>query len=308
MTKLPPLAAIRVFEAAARHGNYTRAAEELGLTQAGVSYQMRVLEERLGTVLFTRQGRGMVLTPAGKAIAPQITKAFADLAASFDLLKGEDDAILSISSSQTFATQILAPRLGSFQIAHPEIAVRIDVSDRLVDLESGECDVAIRATKHPPEKLHWHFLMKIGISAMVSPEFLKSNPIKEAKAIPRSLRVSSNYFWWESWDKSHGRIEGTIDQEKSAAGLQFDSQILDANAAMAGNAIALLMPPFFRNELASGRLIQPFDHIAWLETSFRLVYPEVRKNARKVRLFRAWLEKEMDKILGEDPYGFRIEA
>ena len=308
MPQLPPLAAIRVFEAAARHGNYTRAAEELGLTQAGVSYQMKVLEERLGTALFVRDGRGMALTPAGKAIAPQITKAFSDLAASFEMLRDEDDAILSISSSQTFATQILAPRLGSFQIAHPDIAVRIDVSDRLVDLDAGECDVAIRATKNPPEKLHWHFLMKIGISAMASPEFLKSNLVREANGIPRSLRVSSNYFWWESWDKSHGQVDGALDQQEASAGLQFDSQILDANAAMAGNAIALLMPPFFKSELTSGRLVQPFGHIAWLETSFRLVYPEARKNSRKVRAFRAWLDKELAQLLEGDPFGFGTDS
>jgi len=111
MSNLPPLAAIRVFEAAARFGNFTRAAEELGLTQAGVSYQIKVLEERVGTVLFVRQGRGMALTPAGEALAPRISQAFSDMEGAFENLRGDDSAVLSVACAQTLATQFLAPRM-----------------------------------------------------------------------------------------------------------------------------------------------------------------------------------------------------
>lgn len=305
MAQLPPLAAIRVFEAAARHQNYTRAAEELGLTQAGVSYQIKVLEERLGTPLFVRAGKGMALTPAGEALAPRISKAFAELAASFEWLRGDEGSVLSISCSQTIATQLLAPRLGRFQLAQPDIAVRLHVSDKLVDLEGGEFDMAIRFAKDPPHRLESHLLLRVGITPIAGPEFLRTNPPGHAGSIGRPHRVSPQNSWWRSWDESLEVADGEIDQPYRGGALQFDSQVLDAMAAMAGNGYAIVMPPLFARELADGRLLQPFDHIAWLTSSVWLVYPEVRRNSRKVRAFRSWIEQEAKLLLGDDPHGFR---
>ena len=108
MRKLPPLSAIRAFEAAARHKNYTRAGEELGLTQAGVSYQIKSLEQRVGTPLFVRNGRLMELTPAGDALAPRIAQAFASMEAAFSSLGDSDGSILSIACFQTFATKAVS--------------------------------------------------------------------------------------------------------------------------------------------------------------------------------------------------------
>ncbi len=306
MSNLPPLAAIRVFEAAARHGNFTRAAEELGLTQAGVSYQIKVLEERVGTVLFVRQGRGMALTPAGEALSPRISQAFSDMEGAFEGLRGDDDAVLSIACAETMATQFLAPRLGCFQLAHPDIAVRIDVSDRIVDLEAGDCDVAIRYTQHPPERLHSHFLMRGGIAPVASPAFVEANALGEPADLTRNRRVSPDYPWWQRWDEA--TCSESASQPSSSGALQFDSQILDAQAAISGHGAALLMPPMFQNELRDGRLIRPFAQVAWLTHSFHLVYPEVRKNSAKVRAFRAWLEKELRELMGDDPEGFLVEG
>ncbi|MEM8725141.1 MAG: LysR substrate-binding domain-containing protein [Pseudomonadota bacterium] len=306
MSKLPPLAAVRVFEAAARHGNYTRAAEELGLTQAGVSYQIKVLEERMGTVLFARAGRGMALTPAGEALAPRITRAFSEMEAAFEGLRGDDSSVLSIACSQTFATQFLAPRLGSFQLAHPDIAVRIDVSDRLVDLDAGECDVAIRLSRDPPERLTWHFLMRVGITPLASPELVASLDLECGADIPSGLRVSPQYSWWRHWDVASGGDLNDYEQQKTAGALQFDSQILDAQAATSGHGFALLMPNLFQAEIDDGRLQRPFGQIAWLKHTFRLVYPEVRKQSAKVRAFRAWLDGELKALHRDDPDGFLV--
>ncbi len=307
MSNLPPLAAIRVFEAAARHGNFTRAAEELGLTQAGVSYQIKVLEERVGTVLFVRQGRGTALTPAGEALSPRISQAFADMEGAFEGLRGDDGAVLSIACAQTLATQFLAPRLGAFQLAHPEIAVRIDVSDRIVDLEAGDCDVAIRFTRDPPERLQCHFLMRAGIAPMASPSFVEANALAEPTDLTRERRVSPDYPWWDRWDEATcHRHDGS--SPRASGALQFDSQVLDAQAAISGHGAALLMPPMFRAELADGRLVRPFAEVAWLTHSFRLVYPEVRKTSAKVRAFRNWLTKELRDLMGDDPEGFLVEG
>ncbi len=307
MSNLPPLAAIRVFEAAARHGNFTRAAEELGLTQAGVSYQIKVLEERVGAVLFVRRGRGMALTAAGEALSPRISKAFADMEGAFETLRGDDGAVLSVACAQTMATQFLAPRLGCFQLAHPDIAVRIDVSDRIVDLEAGECDVAIRFTQHPPERLHCHFLMRAGIAPMASSAFVEANSLAQPADLTRNRRVSPDYPWWERWDEATcSQHDGSLATGSGA--LQFDSQTLDAQAAISGHGAALLMPSMFMAEMADGRLVRPFGEVAWLTHSFRLVYPEVRKNSAKVRAFRSWLSTELRELVGDDPEGFLVES
>ncbi|MEL6530570.1 MAG: LysR substrate-binding domain-containing protein [Pseudomonadota bacterium] len=307
MSNLPPLAAIRVFEAAARHANFTRAAGELGLTQAGVSYQIKVLEERVGTVLFVRQGRGMALTPAGEALAPRISQAFADMQGAFEGLRGDDNAVLSVACAETMATQFLAPRLGCFQLAHPDIAVRIDVSDLIVDLDAGACDVAIRFTRDPPERLHSHFLMRGGIAPMASPAFAEARALRLPADLSRDCRVSPDYTWWDRWDEATcHKHDGS--SSKAVGALQFDSQVLDAQAASSGHGAALLMPPMFMNEVADGRLVRPFAEVAWLTHSFRLVYPEVRKGSAKVRAFRTWLDKELRDLMGDDPEGFLVEG
>src|SRR5262249_53206189 len=129
---LPPLAAIRCFEAAARHESFTRAAAELGMTQAAVSYQIRLLEDRL-VPLFLRKGRGVELTEAGRRLAPAVTAAFDGLRFAFEDFNERSQGTLAITAVQTFAANWLVPRLGAFQAAHPDIAVRLDVSGRVVD-------------------------------------------------------------------------------------------------------------------------------------------------------------------------------
>ena len=132
MLPIPPLSAVRVFEAASRHENFSRAAEELAMTQAGVSYQMKLLEERLGAPLFIRKGRSMILTDLGRRIAPRVTDAFKALGDAFAIARAESDTILGITAPRTLATNWLAGRLGEFHIAHPDLAVRLDVTDQMV--------------------------------------------------------------------------------------------------------------------------------------------------------------------------------
>src|SRR5688500_12917409 len=177
MYHLPPLAAVRVFEAAARHENFSRAAEELAMTQAGVSYQIKLLEERLGARLFARSGRNMALTALGRRIAPRVSEAFSQLDDAFGLVRAENDAVLTLTTSGSFGTLWLSARLGAFQVRHPDLAVRLDVSDTLVDLAAGEFDVAIRGTRARPQNCASHFLMRQAFTPMATPEFLVRHPI-----------------------------------------------------------------------------------------------------------------------------------
>ncbi len=147
MTALPPLAAIRVFESVARHGNFSRAAAELNMTQSAVSYQIKLLESFVGAPLFVRQARGVALSEKGDIVAPTVRRALGDLAQCFRLVREESNSVLVISTMQTIAGNWLAPRLGGFQLLHPEYTVRLDISPNMADLESEGVDVVIRSGK-----------------------------------------------------------------------------------------------------------------------------------------------------------------
>src|SRR5690606_34225841 len=141
---LPPLAAIRAFEAAARHLSFTRAAEELAMTQAAVSYQIKVLEERVGAPLFLRRPRQVELTESGRALASASTESFRILSEIFEQARTGGQGTLSISTIPTFAANWFALHIGSFQITHPAIAVRLETSDRMVDFTQDNIDIGIR--------------------------------------------------------------------------------------------------------------------------------------------------------------------
>lgn len=299
MTAIPPLAAIRVFEAAARHENYTRAAEELGMTQAGVSYQIKLLEDRLGEPLFMRKGRGRVLTSAGKRIAPRLTDAFAEIESAFATLRAEDNAVLRVSAPHTLATNWLAGKLGAFQLARPGLAVQLDVSDRFVDLESGEFDLAIRGTVSPGEGLVSQFLMRQAFLPMASPEFLARHPVAKPDDLAHVPRLSPGDIWWDMWfaKVEHGGQIGML-----ANAIRFDSQVLDGQAALAGHGVAVLNPAMFEGAIAAGRLVPLFPCAATEARAFWLVYPEHKRRSPKVRAFREWLLSEVRASAGEDPW------
>ena len=145
MRRLPPLAAVRAFEAAARAENFTAAAAELGMTQAAVSYQVKSLEERLGAPLFVREKGRARLTPLGARLLPSLTGAFDAIEAAFASHRQEDESLLTVTTTHTFANTWLAWRVGAFQMEHPDLAVRMTTSNDIVDLRSGDADLAIRA-------------------------------------------------------------------------------------------------------------------------------------------------------------------
>jgi len=153
-----PLSAVRIFEAAARLKSFTRAAQELGVTQAAVSWQVKALERRLDQALFQRLPREVVLTAAGERLARASTEAVNLLRAALSDLTETGEGVLSITTLQTLATQWLAPRIGAFQVAHPRLAVRLESNAALVDLLNQNVDVAIRSGDGDWPGLESHFL------------------------------------------------------------------------------------------------------------------------------------------------------
>ncbi|MES2058923.1 MAG: LysR substrate-binding domain-containing protein [Pseudomonadota bacterium] len=298
MRRIPPLAAVRVFEAASRHENFTAAAVELGMTQAAVSYQIKLLEERLGVPLFRRDKKRVLLTDAGRRISPQVVRAFEALDSAFGSLRAEDESLLTVSTTNTFANTWLAWRLGGFQMAHSDMAVRLLTSDVLSDFVSGDVDVAVRTGQGEWSDLARELLLPIDFTPMCSPDFLAQHGGRILPADLTSLpQISPQDTWWSVWLREAG-ID--VPQGPPRPGVRLDSQAHEGHAAMAGQGVAMLTPFFWRNDIAEGRLVRLSDQASTRGYAYWLVYPEHRRNTPKIRRFRDWLVAEIARDLGLD--------
>ncbi|BDA85790.1 LysR family transcriptional regulator [Aureimonas sp. SA4125] len=288
---LPPLAAVRVFEAAARHGNFTRAASELGMTQASVSYQIKILEERVGAPLFVRRPRDVVLTGAGHLLAQAAGEALDQLAAAFADAKGQTSGVLSLSVFQTFASAWLVERIGGFQVEHPGLAVRLDTSVAVVDLAREDVDIAVRAGKGDWPGLTCHLLVPGQFTPMMSPA-LAARLDRDAGPgdLLRLPLISPAYRWWDSWFAAAG-----VSRPHADSGIASDlgAQDLEARVALAGQGVAMLNPIFFAAELASGDLVQPFDLVCKDSHDYWLCYRTARRTVPKIQAFRNWILREI---------------
>jgi len=286
MRRLPPLSAVRAFEAAARHQNFTTAASELGMTQAAVSYQIKLLEERLGIGLFKREKGRVLLSETGKRIGPLVAKAFDDLDSAFGLARTSGEGVLTVSCSTTFGPNWLAPRIGAFQIKAPDIAVRLHTSNDLVDFARDDVDVAIRGGRGEWPGLCSHFLMRMPLSALASPAFLaRSSPIRTPDDVMRLPRISPDDSWWRVWREQVG---GNVFDD-APSGIRMDTQIAEGQAAIAGLGVAILNPMLWAAEIEAGRLVPVIDTPAFDPSDFWLVYPEHHRHSKKIRQFRDWM-------------------
>lgn len=296
MRRLPPLSAVRVFEAAGRHQNFTLAASELGMTQAAVSYQVKALEDRVGSPLFLREKGRAKLTPLGARLLPALTQALDTVEAAFASTRAEDEALLTVTTTFTFANAWLAWRLGSFQMAHPDLAVRLAPTNDVVDLRSGDADVAIRAGDGHWEGLESHLLLPITFTPMASPQFLAEverqlgRPIEPAD-LPNQPMITPHDHWWDVWFSDAGVIYEN--RPRKAGGLRLDSQANEGFAAMGGQGFVLLTPDFWQGDIAAGRLVQPFAQVSTRGYAYWLVYPPERRSLPKVKRFREWLLAEL---------------
>ena len=298
MRQLPPLAAIRAFEAAGRNESFTAAASELGLTQAAVSYQVKALEDRLGAPLFVREKGRAHLTPLGARLLPTLSQAFDSIEAAFASQRAEDESLLTVTTTYTFANTWLAWRLGAFQMEHPDLAVRLATSDAIVDLRSGEIDVAIRAGRSEWPGLELHKLFEAEFTPMASPECIAAEERRLGRRLePADMasvqRISPSDNWWQQWFSDNG-----IAADENALrrpGVRLDNQANEGHAAMAGQGFALLTPLLWQGDITAGRLLKPFpDRISTRGWAYWLVYPPERRKVPKVKRFREWLIAEME--------------
>jgi LysR family transcriptional regulator, glycine cleavage system transcriptional activator len=284
------MSAIRVFEAAARHQSFTRAAEELGMTQAAVSYQIRMLEDRVGTPLFTRLPRQVVLTAKGRQLAPAVTEAFEALRDAFSGLEETVQSVLSITTLTTFASAWLVPRLGRFQQLHPDIAVQIDVSAQIVDLTQSDFDIAVRSGTGEWPGLEAQFLFPSHFTPVGSPDLLRSADLREPADLLKLPILTPSDPWWRDWFAAAGLPDVDLSNrpDNSLGAQQFEGM-----AAMAGQGLAMINPYFFPADLAAGRLVQPFDLVVQADRSYWIAYPEARRRSAKIQAFRDWALSEV---------------
>jgi len=289
---LPSLSAIRVFEAAARVLSFTRAAAELGMTQAAVSYQVKLLEDRLGTSLFLRRPRGLVLTEAGQWLAPRTTEAFELLREAFHRFGEREEGTLVVNTVHTFAAQWLAPRLGVYQLEHPKTAVQLETTSRLVDFSREEVDVVVRSGKGQWPGLVSHKLFNVRFTLMVAPALLERvGGMKRPEDMFKVDLIDTGDLWWRNWFTVLGQPLDRLPPPSAIMGLQT----ITASAAIAGRGAALLVPEFFPGEVADGQLVAPYDTVVDDGDAYWLAFPESRRNVPKIRSFRDWLLGQIDR-------------
>lgn len=287
ISPLPPVQAIRVFETAARLGNFTRTGEALGMTQAAVSYQIKLLEDRLGFALFERKARHVELTPRGAQLAKGTSEAFRLLERTFRDVREDRDSVLTITALPTFCSNWLVPRIGGFQMDHPEIAVRIDSRSTVVDLAAGEADIGIRLGLGQWPGLEARLLFADSKGPLVPARAVGSHGPFDRPEDLLKLRLFGPIAWWRSWFAQNGVDPSRVPERAS---LELETQSMEISAAIAaGDAAVIVTPLYFAEQLASGLLVKPFENELERERSHYLVYDRTRAREPKIRAFVEWM-------------------
>ena len=287
MSRNFPLNALRVFEAAARLSSFTRAGDELGMTQTAVSYQVKLLEVTLGQTLFLRQPRQVLLSEAGERLAPKVGEGLAKLAEAVAELKGASEQKLHIHSTPTFATQWLSRTLGDFQLKHPSIAVRLTASQDLLDFTKEEADVSIRWGRGDWAGLESHRIMRMDFAPMLNPALAETiGGVQEPADLLKLPIISAPDVRWRTWFSAAGIDNPGLERFPPN---ELGIQTIDAQVAMAGQGVAILNPGHFRAEVAAALLYQPFALTCNDGRDYWLSYPENRRNILKIRAFRDWI-------------------
>jgi LysR family transcriptional regulator, glycine cleavage system transcriptional activator len=295
---LPPLNSLRMFEAAARLGSFTKAARELNVTPAAVSHQIRGLEEYLGVTLFRRTTRSLVLSDQAAAAAETLREAFDRIGQSVESLRSSGrsgkSGTLSISVTPAFATRWLVSRLPRFQKRNPRIHLRIAASPSPVDFDQEDIDVAVRIGRGGFAGVVAINLFNEWLAPVASPAFLRQNVLRKPADITRvpmlhdnSMRRAGRSRAWQEWFRAAG-----TPLAEAHRGTQFDDGHLALQAAASGAGVALGRLVYAVDDLAAKRLRIAMQPVIEMDIAYYLLIPESRANLPAVVAFRTWLEAE----------------
>jgi LysR family glycine cleavage system transcriptional activator len=296
--RLPPLNALRAFEAAARHLSFTRAADELHVTQTAISHQIKALEERLAVRLFRRLPRGLLLTEEAQRYLPPVRDAFDQIAAATEQLgAGGSSGRLTVSVLPSFAAKWLVPRLGRFRATHPDLDLRISASSQLVDFARDDVDIAIRMGRGRYPGLRVDRLFGESMLPVCAPKLLSgAHPLRRPEDLREHVLLhDDDHTGWQLWLELSG-VEG-VDPTR---GPIFTDSAMVVQAAAEGQGVALARRVLAAGDLAAGRLVQPFEVSLPHDLAYYLVSPEATAEQPRIKAFRAWLlaEAEADPASG----------
>ncbi|WP_298722746.1 transcriptional regulator GcvA [uncultured Ferrovibrio sp.] len=288
-SRLPSLNALRAFEVAGRHLSFTRAAQELNVTQGAVSRLVKQLEADLGVALFHRGPRGLELSPAGAAYLPSLTDAFQRLSAATQLITrpARRPDHLAITMLPTFAMRWFMPRLADFHRRHPQITVDVTSADRPVDFLTEPVDVGIQYGHGDWPNVTAEFLMGETVILVASPALLKSRPLKRPEDVKRHtlLTHSTRPEAWREWFAATG-----LKTHKPPRGPAFEHFFMSIEAAVNGLGLALVPDIFVQAELADGRLVEPLpNHRVQRKGGYYLLHLPGRERELAIKAFRDWL-------------------
>ncbi len=288
--KLPPLNSLRVFETAAQRLSFTRAAEELCVTTAAVSHQVKLLEDHLGIKLFARSNNVLALTVAGERYLPRVREAFQALALATDALMDEHNTVLKVAVAPTFGAKWLVPRLYRFLAQHPTIRVEIKTTN---ERNSRDSDITIDSCRAGFEELSVEPFVTSELYPVCSPALRARFATPAALAGATLLHTTSalndaDYPSWEQWFAALG-----LPEVETRQGPAFTLALMTLQAAIDGQGVALAQDLLVEYDIAAGRLVRLFDTATQLRMHYYLIYSlEMRQN-QAFLAFRDWLLREL---------------
>jgi LysR family glycine cleavage system transcriptional activator len=289
--RLPSLTALRMFEASARLGSFTKAAAELHVTQAAVSHQLRGLEDQLAIKLFQRSTRRLSLTPAGQRLLPAVSDAFETLSrAVADIGRGEH--LLSITTTPSFGARWLAPRLGRFATSNPDIDLSVRHSTAVLDLAREGLDFAIRWGRGQWPGVVSELVGSLGDTLVAAPAYAKRLRLKQPADVARAtlLHEETREDWIE-W-----LLVAGLDRAIAQRGIIFDDENALIQACLDGQGLALMARSLAEGDLKAGRLVSPFDLSVAEGYGYYLVYEAETLKRPKNAAFRAFIRQESARI------------
>ncbi|MGI9370044.1 MAG: transcriptional regulator GcvA [Ruegeria sp.] len=292
---LPPLTALRAFDAAARHMSFAKAADELNVTPAALSFQIKSLEEHLGQPLFRRLNRAVELTEAGKTLAPGAADGFSTLQAAWSATRRlQDNSTLTVTAGPALTAKWLAPRLYEFARAHPEIDLRFSATLRNLDLERDEVDVAIRFGYGQDDGLYSVPVRQEWLTPVMTPELAEQFPTAHSLQDAPLIHDDSIDFLnppcdWPAWFRAVG-IDFT-----PRHGAHFSNADHAIDAAVAGVGVALGRRPMIIKDMMEGRLVTPFKVAIETKARFRFLCLPGAESRPQIAAFRDWFLAEIEK-------------
>ena len=294
--RLPPLMALRAFEAVARHNSIRKAADELSVTAAAISQQVKKLESDLDLTLIKREPRGIALTKEGMHLKAGLTEAFIQIRKTVDDIRpAADKTEVNFASAPPFVSKWLIPRLAGFLSSH-EVEIRISTSYKMQDYVTDNIDLGVRLGATEDDELETHWLAEEFVVPIMSPEFRDEQKIREPRDLLRVPLIEDDpTSWntkapsWADWFEAVG-----LPREDAGRSINFGLQQDQAiNAAVEGNGVALGYSLLVSDDIEAGRLVCPFGPILSTHMRWHTVTPKHARQYPQVCVLNNWLNEEM---------------